>query len=236
MDGFERLGFPNCVGAVDGSHILIRPPKDRAEHYYSRRYGYSIVLQGTTDHTGRFIHTEAGYSGRNHDAFIFRHTGIIKAMEAGMFVPGNPSITVQGIQVPPLLIADGAYPIRKWLMKPYGGGGTTAAQQKFSAALSRSRCVVERAFARLKNRWGCLSGRLTVSERHFGTVVSACVVLHNICESRGACLSEINDCGNTGEIVLPRIQIVNERQYNADCQKDGEAVRAALTSWFQQQH
>ncbi|XP_042309854.1 protein ANTAGONIST OF LIKE HETEROCHROMATIN PROTEIN 1-like [Sceloporus undulatus] len=231
MEGFEQLGFPNCVGAVDGTHILIRPPRGKAEEYYNRKYGFSIVMQGTTDHTGRFINIEAGFSGRHHDAYIFRQTGIFKAMEVQMFVPGNPSITVLGVQVPPLLVGDGAYPIRKWLMKPYRGGNITPAQNKFNAALSRARCVVERAFGRLKNRWGCLLGRLTVGEPNFATVVSACAVLHNICETRGACLNDIDAVRDIGVVALPELLNVDQGR----CRREGKDVRTALTRWFQQQ-
>lgn len=54
MNGFQALsGLPNCVGAVDGSHISIKAPTQNPIDYYNRKQDYSIVLQGVCDHLGR---------------------------------------------------------------------------------------------------------------------------------------------------------------------------------------
>ncbi|XP_042320621.1 protein ALP1-like [Sceloporus undulatus] len=63
MDGFQKLGFPHCIGAIDGTHVTVCPPLGRREEYINRKQGFSVVLQGTTDHMGRFIDVEIGNSG-----------------------------------------------------------------------------------------------------------------------------------------------------------------------------
>ena len=45
--------------------------------------------------------------------------------------------------------------------------------------------VVENAFGRLKGQWRCLLKHLDVQVNNAATVVGACVVLHNICETYG---------------------------------------------------
>ena len=51
--------------------------------------------------------------------------------------------------------------------------------------------VVENSFGRLKGRWRCLLKRLDVKLQNVPHVVSACVVLHNMCEMYGDnCLME----------------------------------------------
>lgn len=51
--------------------------------------------------------------------------------------------------------------------------------------------VVENAFGRLKGRWRCLLKRLDFKLENVPNVVSACVVLHNMCELYGDhCLSD----------------------------------------------
>ncbi|XP_054832746.1 uncharacterized protein LOC129342904 [Eublepharis macularius] len=185
MDGFAALGFPHCVGAIDGTHIRIGQPRGKPDQYGNRKNYSSILLQGTVDHTGRFVDAEVGWSGKNHDAFVFRNSALCAAMDNGAFVPGNPSLTVNGVSVPPLMISDGAYPMRRWLMKPYGKFAVTPQQKYFDRCLARARNRVECSFGRLKGRWQCLLHRLKAREENVVTIVTACVILHNLCEAKG---------------------------------------------------
>ena len=54
---------------------------------------------------------------------------------------------------PPLIMADSAYALLKWLVKPYPNRGhLTADEREFNQKLSAARSVVERAFGMLKGR------------------------------------------------------------------------------------
>ncbi|XP_054842101.1 uncharacterized protein LOC129334205 [Eublepharis macularius] len=227
MDGFAHLGFPHCVGAIDSMHILIRAPRGRTDEYGNFKKHYSILLQGTVDHSGRFINAEVGWSGRTRGAFVFCNSTLCTAMDAGVFVPGNPTIEINGVQVPALMVADGAYPIRKWLMKPFGKNGDRR-QQMFDHALCRARSVVECAFGRLKARWRCLTMRLPVFEENIATVITACVILHNICEEKGH--------GILVDLCDPAPPIPNnEEDYyrNDNCHKEeGKCVRNAVADFM----
>ncbi|XP_077157684.1 uncharacterized protein LOC143819677 [Paroedura picta] len=181
MDGFGHLGFPHCIGAVDGCHIPIRAPGRRYDEYGNRKGFCSVILQGTVDHTGRFIDAEAGWGGQRNDAFVFQQSNLRTAIEAGAYVPGYPTVTMQGAGVPALIVADGAYPQRRWLMKPYAPP-RNAVEAYFNGRLCRARNIVERAFGHLKVRWRCLLSCLQVN---ITPVILVCVILHNICEAHG---------------------------------------------------
>lgn len=55
IQGFrDQWGFPQCGGAIDGTHIDIFGPTDSPADYYNRKGFYSVILQGVVDHRMRF--------------------------------------------------------------------------------------------------------------------------------------------------------------------------------------
>ncbi|XP_054843582.1 putative nuclease HARBI1 [Eublepharis macularius] len=224
MSGFQKLGFPHCIGAVDGTHVAICKFKGRGREYINRKKFNSILIQGTVDHTGRFIDAEVGWSGRNHDAFVFVNSAICTAMDAGVFVPGNPSLTIEGVTVPPLIISDAAYPMRRWLMKPFNRPHTPA-EAYFDRCLTRARTIVERCFGRLKGRWRCLRSQLMVAEENVTCIATACVVLHNICELKGHGIPEDDSPVRPVEVDEESLELpVGDRRHR----EEGKLVCDAL--------
>ena len=71
-----ELGFPQCVGAMDGTHIPIISSQECPADYYNRKEGHSIILQGTVDHAGRSIDVYVGWPGRVHGASILSNSSL----------------------------------------------------------------------------------------------------------------------------------------------------------------
>ena len=68
-------------------------------------------------------------------------------------------------------------------MKPFSESESLIEQQKcFNYHLSRAQIVVENTFGRLKARWRCL---MKQNDMHLSNVITACCILHNICELHG---------------------------------------------------
>ena len=84
-----------------------------------------------------------------------------------------------------VILADSAYPLMSWLVKPFAYGTTNREQETFNYRLSQARMVIENAYGRLKGRWRCLLKRLDVDVNNVPHVVAACCTLHNICEVHG---------------------------------------------------
>ncbi|XP_062978681.1 uncharacterized protein LOC134396200 isoform X2 [Elgaria multicarinata webbii] len=229
MDGFKKLGFPHCIGVMDGTLLPIVTPTGQADESANRKKFHSVLLQGTTDHTGRFIDIEVGWSGKPHDVSIFRNSALCQAMDNGTFVPGNPLITLGDVQIPPLILADGAYPMRKWLMKPYDDFPDERESQ-FNSTFTRCHEVVGRAFGRLKARWQCLTNRLPVAEENVVAVVTACAVLHNVCETKEHALHQGLDIPD--HILLPECNEEESCPYNNRDVEEGEMVRDAITAFL----
>ena len=109
------------------------------------------------------------------------------------------------LQVPLVILGDPAYPSLPWVMKPYPETAATTAEQKcYNYRQSRARMVVENAFGRLKGRWRCLLKRMDFKLENVPHAVSACIVLHNMCELYGDnFLEEWTDHSSTGSLVPP---------------------------------
>ena len=184
---FENLwGFPQVVGAIDGSHIPVLKPKESPSDYYNRKGFYSILVQAVVDSRGRFLDVTIGWPGKVHDARVLVNSNFYHRAMAGQLLPDWKRV-INGVEVPLLILGDPAYPLLPWLQKAFPATGTLTEQQRhFNYRQSRARMVVENAFGRLKGRWRCLLKRMDYYKiKHATDVIASCIVLHNVCEARG---------------------------------------------------
>ena len=179
---FLKWGFPQCVGAIDGTYIPIIAPKENALDYFNRKGHHSIIMQALVDHEYKFMDIYVGWPGSVHDARVFANSNIYIKGDANTLFPSWTQ-TIGGIEVPLLILGDPAYPLLPWLMKPYSDTGRLSRKQiDFNHRLSRARMVVENSFGRLKGRWRSLLKRNDTNVVFMPTYVTACCVLHNVCE------------------------------------------------------
>ena len=229
--GFRnRWGFPQCAGAVDGTHIPIIAPTEYHADYHNRKGWYSILMQAVVDHAYRFTDVYIGWPGRVHDARVFANSMIYRKAERQALFP-NDMVNIEGEQVPIVLLGDPAYPLMTWLMKPFSDNGRlTDSQTRFNYRLSKARMVVENAFGRLKGRWRCLLKRNDNALKNVPNVVASCCVLHTLCETWGesfddAWLQEVEQSAN--EFNQP-----NDLPHDNQGRGRAEAIRRALVAHF----
>lgn len=191
VDGFlSRWQFPQCAGALDGTHIPILAPAENHTDYFNRKGFHSVVMQALVDYRYRFMDIYIGWPGSVHDARVLTNSALFSKGETGTLLP-NFSRNINGCNVPLVILGDPAYPLLSWLMKGYPeSGNSTQKQRNFNYRLSRARFVVENAFGRLKGRWKCLSKRNDTSIRFLSNLIAACCILHNLCEVHGDTFDE----------------------------------------------
>ncbi len=221
----EKLGFPQCVGAIDGTHIPIISPQECPADYYNRKGWHSIILQGLVDHNGLFMDIYVGWPGRVHDARVFSNSSLFRKGQEGSLVPTLTEM-IEQCEIPLVILGDPAYPLLKWLMKAYPDTGRLTLEQKtFNYRLSKARVVVEHAYGRLKARWRCLMKRNDTNICDIPNIVSACCVLHNICELRGESFDD--------EWIESDSSFSMIRQSASDSVDiSGDQIRSALTQYF----
>ena len=120
LDMEKLWQFPCCRVALDGCHIPIKCPPgglEAGKEYHNFKNFYSVVLMAMVDSNYRFVWGSCGYPGNFHDAIIFKSTNLWYSIHDGLL----PSVgkSFDEVNVPPLITADSAFPLRTWLMKPY---------------------------------------------------------------------------------------------------------------------
>ena len=95
----------------------------------------------------------------------------------------NDSFLVEsnrGSEVPYIVVADDAFHLTTYCMKPYSSQKLSDSKRIFGYRLSRARRTTENAFGILSNRFRVLSSRMYLQPNNATKITLACCVLHNI--------------------------------------------------------
>ncbi len=144
---YEKYGVPDCVGFIDGTHLILsqRPTID-GEVYFNRKKTYSFNVQLICDDQRRILWYQLGWPGSVYDSTVFSHSNMYKNQE-GYF---------SGLE---FLIGDSGYTLSKRMLIPYiGQAALKDDNARFNEYISSMRVVIEHTNGILKNRWSSLKG------------------------------------------------------------------------------
>lgn len=197
----DLTDLPNVVGAIDGTHIKIKTPKESRPDYFSRLQQHDVVVQVVADREKRFLDVAAGFPGSMHDSRVLRNSSLYRRITNNELFLG-PTVRVGRREIRPVLLGDSAYPLSTWLLKPYHEGTNDPEEINFNKELSRARVSVECAFGILKGHWRILQKRLDSDIAFTNQIIIACCVLHNFCTEAGDLWDDDDDDGNDDDFPL----------------------------------
>lgn len=181
----EKWNFNNCIGAMDGKHVLINPPANSGSLYFNYKGSFSIVLLALVDADYKFLYVDVGCNGRISDGGVFKNSSLYRALEDNsLHIPGPGPLPGSNEVTPHVIVADDAFPLKTYIQKPYSRKGLTQEQRIFNYRLSRARRVSENVFGIFANRFRVFMLPMNLVPEKVELVVLACVALHNFLRTK----------------------------------------------------
>ena len=224
------LGFPQCVGAIDGSHIPVNAPSDDSVSYYCYKGYCSSILFAVVDARCRYIYISVGNPGKNNDAYLYTISSIKEILDSSFFDTYEREMA--GEKVPVCIMGDSAFPLQRHLLKPYPEHcGLDDIEYNFNKVFCGGRRIVENAFGRTKARFRIVYKKMEADIWFCDEIIKACCVLHNICVERNeTCPREwvLRAQKDNDEII----QSATKRSTTVGDNGPGNKVRDAIAAWL----
>lgn len=207
---WEIWNFPNCIGALDGKHVVIEAPPNTGSLYFNYKKTFSIVLLALVDAQYKFTIVDVGAFGKNSDGGILSHSNFGKALEKNKLnIPNNRELPGTNEKLPYVIIGDEAFPLKNYLLRPYPGPQMYNDVKKkiFNERLSRARKVVEDAFGQLTAKFRIYCRRLKSLPENADKIVMTTCILHNYIKQDSSEIhtSEVADTISLGNLSsIPR--------------------------------
>ena len=189
----------NVWGFIDGTlRPCARPTRGQQTIFNGKDKQHGLKYQGIMTPDGIFRMVLGPFAGRKHDSRMLRESGLLQQLESD-----NRFVREDGTAYQ--LYGDPAYPVSRYLKRPYKGARLTAGQQAFNSQMSRVRECVEWGFGNILNLWQSLE--LVRYEKFFESAIARRYQLAAILTNVYTCMyPERNNVAQFFEVQPPSLQ------------------------------
>nr|CAI5861403.1 unnamed protein product [Callosobruchus analis] len=167
----NRWNFPNCLGAIDGKHIVIQSPLHSGTEFYNYKGTFSVVLMAVVNANYEFTYVDIGCQGRISDGGVFRNTSFYDKLSKDQLM----------LPAAYIFVGDDAFALTTRMLKPYPGVYNKGTQERiFNYRLSRARRVVENVFGILSSIFRIFKKPIVLEPLRVTEITMTCVLLHNL--------------------------------------------------------
>lgn len=177
----KRWNYHNCGGALDGKHVAIKKPINGGSLFYNYKKFHSIVLMALADANYKFLYVDIGAEGGAGDGGTWFKCTLNEAIEEQRVgFPEDSPLPNDDTPMPFHIIADDAFALKPWLMKPYSHQSQVHHEKIYSYRLSRARRVVENAFGLLQARMRVFGTTMHQQPKVVKIITMCACVMHNL--------------------------------------------------------
>lgn len=154
---------------------------------------------GLADANYNFTYIDVGCKGRISDGGVFNRSSLYHAIEnKTLNIPQPKNLPGSDIVTPYVIIADDAFALKTYLMKPFSFRGQDIRDRVYNLRLSRARRMIESVFGIIAAKFRVLRTTIELSEKNVKICVLAICALHNFLlkTNRQAYLESDNEIEN----------------------------------------
>ena len=248
----SRWNLPNNLGATDGKRIVIQKAAHAGSHFHDCKGNESIIALVVAGPDYECLFIDVGTNGRNPDGHAWSRCSLKMALESPdnpLNIPADEPLPGFSKPVPFLLTGDEAFPLSKYMLKPYPNRNLSVEQIIANYRIFRGTRISENLSGILVNRWRCFKVPFLLHPSKVKIVTMAAVTLHNWLRADASsqtvysfCPASLTDRENpdTGEIITGSWKDNSERHSFLDLQPsrtknysdDTTCMREEFTRWF----
>ncbi|XP_049797751.1 uncharacterized protein LOC126215130 [Schistocerca nitens] len=190
----EKWNYPHCIGALDSKHVQIRCPAGAGSLYYNYKGIYAIVLLALVAANYKFTLVDVAAYGKNSNGGTVDRSEMGKRFESNNYAVPKDKELLPAMELPYVIIADEAFPLKAYLMHPYSKAAITSDEEKvYNYRHSRARRTVENAFGILAGRWRIFLKPIETKPEIVNPIVLASTCLHNMLRNTSTNISPFED-------------------------------------------